>query len=742
MKKIVAYYPKQEIYSGYNSFDPSIINFDKITHLNLTLGTINLATNKLELLDDCEKDLTKLLSLSKKYPLVKILISVGGLFRFDNFKNIVLDQKKVKTFASSCVDFINTWNLDGIDINWNDDSSDIEDDYTSLLKELRESLDLASLKNQKEYLLTATVYEDTLNANTFLNYLDFININSFSEFENLQTSNYSVATRNILKDVLVTFKITNDWTSGYDFEIKIENNSASIISNWILTLDFDDTVNGIWNATSTIDNNHITINYPAWKPNLNPGDTFTIGGGATRTVENATPLNVKLNGFSIDGSDNGEDIPKTLGNVSFIVNGTDYGINTALIFNSVSYDNIKYGEELLVENVPTGTYTATVKTFEDSNYIYTGIVSPTSIIVSENATTIVNITYSKKEITTVPEVPGNYPDYSGIDVGVGRDFGDNFFSPFVDATLWFNNGLYPFGDEYSKSGAKFVNLGFIIANSSGQPSWGSYYDVSGKNPDTGHIIRNMFAQIKKLRSLGGDILVSFGGENGTPIHATIKSAAELAEHYIKFVNAFGLKNIDFDIEGQWTRDTVSWKRNNDAIKIMQDKLGENSPNVWYTFPTLPSGLVGKGTNNDAYGILFDAVSKGIKVRGVNIMTMCFGYSSVPNPSDMSIPVITSSESLKNQIKEIYAQNGVTLTDSDAYKMVGITPMIGVSYQSQEIFTLDSARKVLDYAKSKKIGQLSYWALTRDKTGNGTLSSGTQITQENYAFAKAWSVYNS
>jgi hypothetical protein len=181
---------------------------------------------------------------------------------------------------------------------------------------------------------------------------------------------------------------------------------------------------------------------------------------------------------------------------------------------------------------------------------------------------------------------------------------------------------------------------------------------------------------------------------------------------------------------------------------MHDVMGANAPAMWFTFPATPNGIVGEGTGNDCYAIMEDAVRRGIKIRGVNMMTMYFGSHYMPPGSlDMAAPCISASEGLKKQLQAIYLKSaGIHLSDSSAYEMVGICPMIGRSNidgnPEQEVFRIQDAEKVLSYAFEKGVGQLTYWALTRDRSGaTFDLPNGTGMNTGDYAYAHVFDRYN-
>ena len=107
------------------------------------------------------------------------------------------------------------------------------------------------------------------------------------------------------------------------------------------------------------------------------------------------------------------------------------------------------------------------------------------------------------------------------------------------------------------------------------------------------------------------------------------------------------------------------------------------------------------------------------------MTMDFGsyYSSGRTMADASISAV--SETFK-QLKVIYPGK----TDADIWKMLGATPMIGQNDIASEIFTLQDARDLTAWARSKGLGLVSFWAIQRDqvcKNGAGLAICSMQNT---------------
>jgi hypothetical protein len=293
------------------------------------------------------------------------------------------------------------------------------------------------------------------------------------------------------------------------------------------------------------------------------------------------------------------------------------------------------------------------------------------------------------------------------------------FAPYVDTSLYPAFDLLAAADA---TGVKNFNLAFITDGGGCTPKWGGVTDLTGDG---------VAAQIGALRAKGGDVRVSFGGASGSELATTCNSADALAAAYGKAVDAFKLTKVDFDVEGGALPNTAANTRRAQAIA----KLQSQHPNldVSFTLPVMPEGLTQDGVN-----LLSNARSNGVKINTVNIMAMDYGASY---SGDMGTYAEQAATATQAQVKSVLG-----LSDSAAWKTVAVTPMLGVNDVSSEVFKVDDATQLVNFAKSKGLGWLSMWSATRDKqcpggpkpTADATCSS---ITQDPFAFSKAFGAFN-
>jgi len=267
-------------------------------------------------------------------------------------------------------------------------------------------------------------------------------------------------------------------------------------------------------------------------------------------------------------------------------------------------------------------------------------------------------------------------------------------------------------------GQKFYTLAFIIAGPKGEPAWDGRFPME----------QNIYAgQIDSIRHLGGDVIVSFGGADGTEIAISETNEAALEAKYQSVTDRYAFTWFDFDIEGDALSNSAANQRRNAALAALQAK----NPGlvVSYTLPVDPDGVSVESQN-----LLADAVAKGVKIHSVNVMTMDFGahFSKGRKMSDVSI-----ASALK-----AYSQCAAIVPGVQ----IGLTPMIGQNDEPGEVFTPKDARVLKQWAeKHSWVCSLSFWASNRD-TGylgkNKTDNDTSGIRQKPWTFTKIFKSFTS
>ena len=189
---IIGYYPAWMSYSGYT---PESIDISKLNNINYAFANIG-SDYKIEMgyPDKDPENFKKFQELKKINPDLKVLISVGGWNWSVKFSDLAATDENRAKFADSCVEFVAKYGLDGVDLDWeypvggglktNSNRPEDKQNFTLLLKEMREKLNAQELKDNKNYLLTiaagaSNYYIENTEVDKFQNYLDYVNLMTY-----------------------------------------------------------------------------------------------------------------------------------------------------------------------------------------------------------------------------------------------------------------------------------------------------------------------------------------------------------------------------------------------------------------------------------------------------------------------------------------------------------------------------------------------------------------------------------
>jgi hypothetical protein len=297
-----------------------------------------------------------------------------------------------------------------------------------------------------------------------------------------------------------------------------------------------------------------------------------------------------------------------------------------------------------------------------------------------------------------------------------------FVAPYVDMTL----GSFNLQSASHATGVNAYSLGFVVADGRCKAAWGGVEPVSGA-PFAG--------AISSLRAHGGEAIPSFGGEAGTELALACPSAAALAAQYESVINTYHVTSIDFDVEGGSLGQQASIDRRSQAIKLLEH--AHPKLQVSLTLPVLPTGL-----DPDGLAVVRSAVKHGARIDVVNVMAMDYGDSAAPKPAGrMAAYAIDAAKTVHGQLAKLHPH----VHGSALWRMVGVTPMIGVNDSSDEVFQLADARRLVSFARAKHLGRLAFWAATRDHQCAGGAQSSAQddcssVLQPNWAFSRAFAAF--
>ncbi|NJC73263.1 carbohydrate-binding protein, partial [Planosporangium thailandense] len=277
-------------------------------------------------------------------------------------------------------------------------------------------------------------------------------------------------------------------------------------------------------------------------------------------------------------------------------------------------------------------------------------------------------------------------------------------------------------DAMAASGARYFNLAFVLDSGGCTPAW---------NGDPAHKVSSdttVAAVVNAVRAAGGDVAVSFGGYNGVELGATCGGASGLANAYQQVINAYRLTRIDLDYEGD-DLDTNMGTRFA-AIRILQ----QHNPNLKVSL-TVPATTVGfPDTGKDE---IRQAVAAGARLDLVNLMAFDYGGPA----ASMASSVESVTDQAAAQLASLYGW-----TDATAYAHLGLQLMNGHTDQPSELFTQDTFRTLLAYARDRHVGWLSFWSLNRDRACDPSVPHNwaegycSSVDQQPYEFSKIVAAY--
>jgi chitinase len=220
------------------------------------------------------------------------------------------------------------------------------------------------------------------------------------------------------------------------------------------------------------------------------------------------------------------------------------------------------------------------------------------------------------------------------------------------------------------TGIRRFTLAFIVSDGACQPVWDNGDPVDGASEETA---------IRGIRSAGGEVTVSFGGNGGTKLGLTCDSPEALAGVYQQVISAYRLPAIDLDIEDIEIGSAVARQRIIGALAIVRQR---------------DLDFAGPGT-------------------------------------DMAQASVQAAEGLKNDLMNAYHESA-----SAAYRTMGISTMNGVT-DTGELVSAADFQVMLRYVLAHHLARFAFWSVNRDMpcTAGSNSNTCSGITQKPYAYTK-------
>ncbi|HLG63597.1 MAG TPA: chitinase [Ktedonosporobacter sp.] len=268
----------------------------------------------------------------------------------------------------------------------------------------------------------------------------------------------------------------------------------------------------------------------------------------------------------------------------------------------------------------------------------------------------------------------------------------------------------------SASGIKAFTLAFIVADNGCTPAWETDAGLDDVSTDT-----QIGPIINAIRGAGGDVVVSFGGFNGTKLGQTCSTPQATAAAEQAIINKYGLKALDFDLEEPEYENATAINNELGAAQILQ----ANNPGLYESITTAGTA---SGTGFFGQQLLNNAKTLGYTPDNYSIMPFDGGFNGASSQ-------ISALQNFNTLLMNTFGWSSAT-----AYAHEGISSMNGRT-DSAEFFSQSDFQTVLNFVESNHLTRYTFWSVNRDRQcnppdNNGSLSGTcSSVPQSDWDFTK-------
>jgi chitinase len=261
------------------------------------------------------------------------------------------------------------------------------------------------------------------------------------------------------------------------------------------------------------------------------------------------------------------------------------------------------------------------------------------------------------------------------------------------------------------TGIRRFTLAFIVSDGACQPVWDNGDPLTGASEE---------AAIRGIRSAGGQVTVSLGGNGGTKLGLTCTSPEALAGVYQQVISAYRLPAIDLDIEDIEIGSAAARQRIIGALAIVRQR----DPGLMISVTIAADS---SGPESGGQALITAAAASGLRIDAWTIMPFDFAGPG----TDMAQASVQAAEGLRNDLMSAYHESA-----SAAYRTMGISTMNGVT-DTGELVSAADFQVMLRYVLAHHLARFAFWSVNRDMpcTAGSDSNTCSGITQKPYAYTK-------
>ncbi|TAJ08102.1 glycoside hydrolase family 18 protein [Marinilabiliaceae bacterium JC017] len=170
------------------NYQPQNLPFDQLTHIIYSFTEV--IDNEMKFVNPQDGDRLQQLSAQKKqFPHIKVMIACGGWGGSGGFSDMAATAANRQTFVNSVMAFIDHYQLDGLDIDWeypglpgagNPNKPEDKENFTALMKELREAMDDYNMPLTLTFASAGwEKYYDHVELQEVMKYADYMNVMTY-----------------------------------------------------------------------------------------------------------------------------------------------------------------------------------------------------------------------------------------------------------------------------------------------------------------------------------------------------------------------------------------------------------------------------------------------------------------------------------------------------------------------------------------------------------------------------------